>query len=122
MITDTMNRLKTGTYFPEKYRGKRIILVCGECAKPFRTAWFEDLMNPWDYRPMEIDAHIMNRYDLNSHMPVRSDIKLSTFHSELAKVAAAARAFDARTPLFDFAGYGEELDCPCQLIRKLARG
>jgi len=26
MITDTMNRLKTGTYFPEKYRGKRIIL------------------------------------------------------------------------------------------------
>lgn len=71
---------------------------------------------------MEIDAHIMNRYDLNSHMPVRSDIKLSTFHSELAKVAAAARAFDARTPLFDFAGYGEELDCPCQLIRKLARG
>ena len=122
MITDTMNRLKTGTYFPEKFRGKQIILVCGECAKPFRTAWFEDLMNPWDYRPMEIDAHIMNRYDLNSHMPVRSDIKLSTFHSELAKVAAAARAFDARTPLFDFAGYGEELDCPCQLIRKLARG
>jgi hypothetical protein len=84
--------------------GEPVVQLCHMCDRPFRTVLYEELEDPETYRPLPIQAAMQE--------PKFMHLRRAAFDAYIA---------DPNARWFAFTTYRESIECPCQLVRKLAR-